>query len=59
MKFKIKSKAPKRSARILVLGPPGSGRSTLGKNLSHKYGFVFVSTSELINDQISKKTNVG
>lgn len=42
--FKIHNKSPKRAARIIVLGPPGSGRTTLAKKLTQKYGLVYVST---------------
>lgn len=50
LKFKLKNSAPKRSGRVLILGPPLSGRTTLSKNLSKKYGFVSVNTTELLTD---------
>ncbi|EGR27597.1 hypothetical protein IMG5_193500 [Ichthyophthirius multifiliis] len=59
MEFKIKPKAPKKSARILVIGPPGSGRSTLSKQLAQKYGLLYVSTTQLISNQIAQKTEIG
>jgi len=59
VKYRIRSKAPKRSARILILGPPGSGRSSLANLVSKKYGFVNVNTAHLLKDLIANKTEVG
>jgi len=50
VKFKVDAKGPKRSARIIVMGPPCSGRSTISRKLAQKYGLVYVSTRELINN---------
>jgi len=59
MQFKIKNNTPRTSARILIMGPPGSGRSTIAKNLCNKYKFVYLSTTELICDQINKRSEIG
>ncbi|EGR29649.1 hypothetical protein IMG5_151980 [Ichthyophthirius multifiliis] len=59
MQFKINPKSPKRVAKIIVTGPPGSGRTKLSKNLAKKYGLVYISTTELISNQVNLKTEVG
>lgn len=59
LKFKIRSNRPNRTASILICGPPGSGRSSLGRALSRMYGFVYVSSEALLSDQIARKTEVG
>jgi adenylate kinase len=59
LKYKIDNNGPKRAARILVLGPPGSGRSTLSKQLCKKYGFFYISTRELIADLINQRGEAG
>jgi adenylate kinase len=41
------------------MGPSGSCRSTLAKELSRKFGFIYVSTRELIVDLINKKGEAG
>jgi len=57
--YRIKSKAPKRSSRILVLGPPGSGRSSISSLISKKFGFVNVCTAHILKDQVAKKSEIG
>lgn len=53
---KIKITDQMRPPRIIILGPPGSGRSTQAKNLAKKYGIVHVSVIELLKDEISRQT---
>jgi len=58
LNFRIKT-AVKRSFRVMIVGPPGSGRSTIMNMFAKKYGFVPLSTSFLCQDQIERKTPVG
>jgi adenylate kinase len=59
--FKVKgrSRAPRKPPRVMVLGPPGSGRSSQARKLSQRYGLVLVSSSQLLKDQIQRKTDIG
>lgn len=56
---KGRSKAPQKPPCVIILGPPGSGRSTLAKALNLNYGLTFVSTNQLLRDQINRKTEAG
>lgn len=59
LKFKIKSKRPKRPAGIVLASGEKEQRRRIGKKLCQRYGFVFVSAQDLLKDQISKNTEVG
>lgn len=48
----LKVNSPKRPPRIILLGPPGSGRNTQAKTLSQRYGIVHVSVMHLMKDEI-------
>jgi adenylate kinase len=56
---KIKINDPMRPPRIIILGPPGSGRSTQARNIAQKYGIVHVSVMDLLKEEIGKKTSRG
>ncbi len=59
MKLKVKSNAPRRPPRVLIVGAPGSGKTTLGRMIAQKYGLIYVSASNLLNGEIAGKSKNG
>jgi adenylate kinase len=59
LRFKIKSKRPKRPASILILGGKKEQRGNIAKKLAKRYGFVLAMAREQLSDQISRNTEVG
>ena len=51
--------APKRSRRILLLGPPGAGRTVVGMRLAETYGCVQLSVKQVIEAAIEAETPDG
>jgi SpoVK/Ycf46/Vps4 family AAA+-type ATPase len=48
MNLRFRDNAPRRPPRVIILGPPGSGRSTAAENVSKRYGLVNVSPHQLV-----------
>jgi adenylate kinase len=47
------------SDRIVVLGPPGSGKGTQARRLAERLGVPHVSVGQLLRDQIAAGTELG
>jgi len=45
--------------RIVIMGPPGSGKGTQAKIISEKYGIPHVSIGDILRDNILRKTELG
>jgi len=45
----------KRSPRAILIGPPGAGKSTVGKALAKRLGCSFHDTDQLIEERCGKK----
>ena len=45
--------------RLLLVGPPGAGKSTQGTPLAARLGVPYVSTGELLRDEVRRETNIG
>lgn len=45
--------------KILIIGPPGAGKGTMGKLISERYGIPALSTGEILRSEIKKGTKLG
>mmetsp|Transcript_18548 Transcript_18548/g.33502 ORF Transcript_18548/g.33502 Transcript_18548/m.33502 type:complete len:471 (+) Transcript_18548:1761-3173(+) len=59
LKAKAKCYAPRKPFGVIILGPPGSGRSTQSRRVAERYGLVQVSTLQLLKDQVTRQTEIG
>lgn len=59
LRIRYKNNAPRRPPRVIILGPPGSGRSTQAEVISRRYGLVHVCTRTLLKHEISRNPEVG
>ena len=44
---------------IALFGPPGSGKGTQSKKLLEKYHLVYISTGDILREQIAQQTALG
>jgi adenylate kinase len=58
LRLRYKSDAPRRPPRVIILGPPGSSRSTQTRLLCKKYGLVSVSPEELLKEEAQKSPGI-
>ena len=42
--------------KLIILGPPGSGKGTVSERLEQEFGFLHVSAGELLRKEAAKKT---
>jgi adenylate kinase len=45
--------------RVIMLGPPGSGKGTQGERIAHRYGVPHISSGELFREEVAKQTETG
>lgn len=51
--------SPQAAIIIILLGPPGSGKGTQAKRLSHEFKVPQISTGDLFREHMSTKTPLG
>ena len=50
---------PSWPPRVLVLGPPGSGKGTQCAKIAKQYGLLHISTGDLYREEVARGTEVG
>jgi adenylate kinase len=50
--LRFKSNAPRRPPRVIIAGPPGTGKDTQAKLLAKKFGLVHISARALLKNEM-------
>ena len=45
--------------RVIMLGPPGSGKGTQGERIASRYGVPHISSGEIFRDEVGRQTETG
>ena len=59
LQLRFRESAPRRPPRIVLVGPPGSGRHTQAQALAECFGLVHISTRQLLKNEIKRVPEVG
>lgn len=57
--IKFSESSPRRPPCIVILGPPGSGRTTQAKLIADQFGLICVSVRDLVTMQSKKTPELG
>lgn len=52
LKLRFKANAPRRPPRVIIVGPPGSGKDTQATQLAAQFGLVHVSAKALLLNEV-------
>ncbi|MCT4645053.1 MAG: adenylate kinase [Carboxylicivirga sp.] len=55
----VNKELEKKQLNIVLFGSPGSGRGSMGRAIAEKYNLEFVSTGDMLDEEISKGTELG
>lgn len=58
LRIRFKSNAPRRPPRVILLGPPGSGRSTQATAIAKRFGLVHLCTRTILKNEIAKGNHI-
>jgi adenylate kinase len=50
---------PAQQLRIVLMGPPGSGKGTQAPNIKDKYCVCHLATGDMLRDEVTRGTDLG
>jgi adenylate kinase len=58
LRLRFKSTAPRRPPRVMMIGPPGSGKTTQAALMAKKYGMVHLNLKDMLKSEIQAKPHI-
>lgn len=55
----ITAQLKKKWINVVLYGPPGSGKGTQAQMLAEKYNLVYISTGQMLRQEVANKTDIG